>query len=148
MAASDVAAVVLTGGRTDAAQAFTGNKRLLLEAVDRFAARKSRSATLERLDAMERQRDLLLAEPQPPPGASPPPEVALAPRPGIERDPMDLQRVHEARASMETLARVARGFGDVEGRRKAILLFSEGIDYDTFDVMGTAQRNASAVGPA
>ncbi len=68
MAANDVAAVVFTGGRSDAAQGFTGSRPLLLEAVGRFEGRKTRSATLERLREIERQRDLLAAEPGRTPG--------------------------------------------------------------------------------
>ena len=144
MAEGDVAAVVFTGGGTDAAQTFTGDKRLLQEAVGRFMGRKLPSATLERLRAIEFQRNLLANEPRPE-GAPPPPENRLAPRPGLERDPHDAARTHAARASMETLESVARGFAGVQGRRKAILFFSEGIDYDTLDVMGAVQRSASVV---
>ena len=36
MGANDVAAVVHTSGRTDAAQEFTSNPRLLLNAIDKF----------------------------------------------------------------------------------------------------------------
>ena len=87
MARNDVAAVVSTGGRADATLGFTGDRPRLLEAVERFAGRKSRSATLERLDTVERQRDLLRAEPDTR-NAPPPPELQLAPRPawsGIPR---------------------------------------------------------------
>jgi VWFA-related protein len=141
LARNDLAAIVSVGG--SGTQGFTGDERRLLEAVERFTGRKLPSATLERLRTIERQQDMLRSEPGPGDGR-PRPEV-IAPRPGLERDPHDLERVHAARASMEVLERVARGFGDVEGRRKAILLFSEGIDYDTLDVMGATQRNASAV---
>ena len=144
MAEGDVAAVVFTGGGTGAAQTFTGDKRQLQEAVGRFTGRKLPSATLERLRAIEFQRNLLANEPRPE-GAPPPPENRLAPRPGLERDPHDAARTHAARASMETLESVARGFAGVQGRRKAILFFSEGIDYDTLDVMGAVQRSASVV---
>ncbi|HEX4912993.1 MAG TPA: VWA domain-containing protein, partial [Vicinamibacterales bacterium] len=44
--ANDLAAVIHTGGRTDANQDFTNNQRLLLQAVDKFMGRKLRSATL------------------------------------------------------------------------------------------------------
>ncbi len=144
MARNDVAAVVSTGGRADATLGFTGDRPRLLEAVERFAGRKTRSATLERLDTIERQRDLLRAEPDTR-NAPPPPERQLAPRPGLERDPSDLQRVHDARAAMGTLERAARSFGGLDGRRKAIVWFGEGIDYDTLDVMGKTERNAPAI---
>ena len=146
MAGNDLAAVVSTGGRADATLGFTGDRRRLLDAVERFAGRKARSATLERLDTIERQRDLLRAEPGAGPGNAPPrPELELAPRPGIERDPSDLKRVQDARTAMGTLALAARSFGGLDGRRKAIVWFGEGIDYDTLDAMGKTQRNAPAV---
>ena len=46
LGANDLMAVVHTGGRTDAAQEFTSNKRLLLASVDKFMGRKLVSATL------------------------------------------------------------------------------------------------------
>jgi VWFA-related protein len=137
MAANDVATVVHAGGQPHAAQAFTNDKDRLLEAVSRFTGRKAPSATLERLSLIDQQKNMLF-EPDPV-------EVQLAPRPGPEVDPWDLERAQRARASMETLKNVARDLGEVRGRRKAIVFFSEGIDYDTLDVMRRAQRDAAAV---
>jgi VWFA-related protein len=144
LARNDVAAVVSTGGRADSTLGFTGQKERLLETIDRFAGRKTRSATLERLDTIERQRDLLRSESRPR-DAQAPTEGEIAPRPGLERDPYDLQRVNDARASLEILEGTARAFGGLEGRRKAIVWFGEGIDYDTLDVTGRAQRDGSAI---
>ena len=56
LGANDLAAVVFTSGRASAAQDFTGSKRLLLAAVDRFMGQKLRSRTLNRLDEYNRQR--------------------------------------------------------------------------------------------
>ena len=137
MAANDVATVVHAGGQPHAVQAFTSDKRLLLESVERFTGRKAPSATLERLSLIEHQNSMLFEHD--------PVEVEMAPRPGPELDPWALDRAQRARASMETLENVARELGEVRGRRKAILFFSEGIDYDTLDVMRTTQRGAAAV---
>ena len=52
--ANDLAAIVFTGGRSQDGQEFTNNPRLLLAAVDKFAGRKLRSPTLERLDEYTR----------------------------------------------------------------------------------------------
>ena len=49
MGANDVAAVVHSSGRTDAAQEFTSNKTLLHTAIDKFVGRRMRSLTIERL---------------------------------------------------------------------------------------------------
>jgi VWFA-related protein len=50
MGANDIAAVIHTSGRTDAAQEFTNNKLLLHAAIDKFMGRRMRSLTIERLD--------------------------------------------------------------------------------------------------
>ena len=132
----DVAAVFFTGGGRGAV--FTGDKRLLREAIGAFEGRKTGSATLERLSLLDHQKDMMLARPSPT-------EDALTPRLGRDRDPSDLERVYAARIAMDTLELAARAFAGVHGRRKAILLFSEGIDFDTFDAMGEVQRDAARV---
>ncbi|MPZ18348.1 MAG: VWA domain-containing protein [Luteitalea sp.] len=133
LGANDIAAVVYTGGRTDAAQEFTSNKLLLEQSVNRFMGRKIRSATLERLDAYNRQR-----------GTQLPDSSSNRAGKGIQ-DPLDFERAYNARTSMGSLENIAQYLNNVQGRRKAILFFSEGIDYDTLDVMGDIQRNASDV---
>jgi VWFA-related protein len=138
MAADDIAAVVFAGDQPDAGQAFTGDKRLLLDAVARFEGRKPPSATLERLNLIEFQRETAASR-----GREP--ADILAPVRGRDLDPWDLERVYHARKSMETLQNVTRSLATARGRRKVILYFSEGIDYDTLDVMGKVQRDASSV---
>ncbi|MGH9158891.1 MAG: VWA domain-containing protein [Vicinamibacteraceae bacterium] len=128
---NDLAAVVYSGGRTDAGQEFTSNKLLLAQAVNRFMGRKIRSATLERLDAYNRQRGT-------------PPADNNRQGKGIQ-DPLDFERAYNARTAMGSLENIAKYLNNVQGRRKAILFFSEGLDYDTLDVMGDIQRNASDV---
>ena len=59
MGANDVAAVVHTSGRTDAAQEFTSNKALLHAAIDKFVGRRMRSLTIERLDAYYQRLSML-----------------------------------------------------------------------------------------
>jgi VWFA-related protein len=133
MGANDVAAVIHASGRTDAGQEFTSNKRLLVAAVDRFMGRKLRSATLERLDEYNRQRGLPSTDTE-----------SARPGRGI-KDPLDFQRVYDARMSMNALENISTYLERVRGRRKSILFFSEGLDYDTLDVMGDVQRDASTV---
>jgi VWFA-related protein len=134
----DLAAVVFTSP-AGAVPAFTRDRALLLQSVSRFAGRKVRSATLERMNAIEQQRDLLAAT------RPDPLEVELVPRAGVDTDPWDRARALEARASMVTLEAVARALRGLTGRRKAILFFSEGVDYDTLDVKGKVQRAATSV---
>ena len=56
MAANDLMAIVFTGGRSQDAQDFTSNKRLLLRSVDRFMGQKLDSATANRNNEFFRQQ--------------------------------------------------------------------------------------------
>ena len=109
-------AVIFTGGRSDGAQEFTSNKRLLLNAVDRFQGRKLQSATISKNEVFHRNLD--------------------GPDAGARvDDPDDMERGHNAQSMLSTLRQVADWFGGVHGRRKTMLLFSEGIDYDLSDII-------------
>ena len=48
LGANDLMAVIFTGGRSQDAQEFTSNKRLLLNAVDKFMGQKLDSPTIAR----------------------------------------------------------------------------------------------------
>ena len=61
------------------------------------------------------------------------------------KDPEDGERANRASSLTRTLEAIALHAERIEGRRKALLLFSEGIDYDTADIMGESQRYASEV---
>jgi VWFA-related protein len=105
---NDIAAVVTTGGSKSAAQNFTGSRRLLLKAIDAFMGQKLRSSTLEQLAQLPRQR----------------------PDTGGPADPLTFERAYKARASLNTLKGVSEYLEGIRGRRKAVVFFSEGIDYD------------------
>ena len=105
---NDVAAVVTTGGSKYASQNFTSSRRLLLKAVDSFMGQKLRSVTLEKLDQLSR----------PMPGSTGP------------VDPSDMERGYKARSTLDTLKGVADFLAGIRGRRKAVVFFSEGLDYD------------------
>jgi VWFA-related protein len=122
--ANDRAAVVFTSGRSDAAQEFTSSQRRLLAAVDKFMGRKLRSATMERLDEEQRTRGLR--------------------QPGDRIDDMlDPERSLQARTTLDSIRNLATYLGGISGRRKAIVYFSEGIDYDITDVFNN--RGASTI---
>lgn len=123
LGANDLMAVVTTGGSTSGAQEFTGRKRLLLAAVDKFAGRKLDAATLTRGDALQR--------------------IGSSSRNGRLDDPEDAERGHNARSTLTHLKNVAEWFGGVRGRRKSIVFVSEGIDYDITDVFNN--RSASTI---
>ena len=116
MADNDLAAVINTSGQGGGTQEFTSNKRLLLRAVNKFIGQKIRSETEERLDDYQRQRAN--------PGQA---DITRV------NDPQDMQRGYDARVALETLARISDWVGSIRGRRKAIVFFSEGIDYNIYD---------------
>jgi VWFA-related protein len=114
MGANDVAAIVHTSGRADAAQEFTSNRRLLLDAVDKFMGRKLRSSLMNRLEEEQRTRGI---------------------RSDNDRinDPESAERGYHARNTLESLKNFADVMAGVRGRRKALVYFSEGVDYDIHD---------------
>lgn len=117
--ANDSAAVVFTSGRSDASQEFTSSQGRLLAAVDKFVGRKIRSSTLERLDDEQRTRDT---------------------RQAGERvsDMLDSERAMQARTTLDSIRNLATYLGGISGRRKAMVYFSEGVDYDITDVFGSS----------
>lgn len=128
LGANDLAALVHTSGRTDASQEFTNNRRLLLAAVDRFMGKKLRSPTLDRLDEYYNQQARARDAGNP-----------------VERvnDPREFERAYDAQTSLRTLRNLAEYMNGIRGRRKALVYVSEGIDYDTTDVINN--RSASSV---
>ena len=116
LSANDLAAVTVIG-RSDAAQELTGNRRLLLAAVDKFVGQQPRSATLEMIDAYNRAVSSGAIDPG-----------------GDVSDPLLHERVANDRRSFRSLARLADWMGGVHGRRKALVYFSEGFGYDITDV--------------
>ena len=118
--ANDLAAVVFTSGRAADGQDFTNNTRLLLGAVDKFFGHKLRSATLQRIDEFNRQQVGGLRQ-----SGSP------------ISDPDALERGRNARNMMESVQKLSEFMANLHGRRKALLLVSEGVDYDIYNVFDT-----------
>ena len=123
---SDLVAVVSPGALDSATQDFTSSRAHLLAAIDQFTGSKLRSATLE----IEEERR----------------QAALS---GIlmheGRDPGDTERADRAESLVRVLQALSVHLNRVEHRRKALLLFSEGIEYNVADALGVVQRNASGV---
>jgi VWFA-related protein len=117
--ANDLAAVVFTGGRAADGQDFTNSPRLLLAAVDKFSGNKLRSATLERLDEYSRLQSGGLRRAGDP-----------------INDPAAMERGRNARNTMQSLQKLSDFMAGVHGRRKAMVLISEGIDYDIYNLFG------------
>lgn len=124
VAPGDQAAVLHASGRTDATQPFTSNRARLYEAIDRFVGRKLRSATLERQEVYNQFYRGNQGRP----------------RPEDLRDTADQERAANARAALQTIASATTTLGRIAGRRKAVLLVSEGLDYD---ISGLTSQPAS-----
>lgn len=123
--ANDLAAVVFTGGRAEDAQDFTNNPRLLLASIDRFMGRKIQSATAERLQNIREN-----------------PSTGELEAPD---DPNRMERAYRARAVLSSVKKLAEFMAGVRGRRKAMLLFGEGIDYNIFDAVGASGTNSNVI---
>jgi VWFA-related protein len=132
--ANDLAAVVYTSGRPEATQDFTADRSLLLAAIDKFVGRRLRSAAI---DALERhyQRQLTKGlgdrddELAPNPGAA----IVDSARP---IDTRDLEREQRAVMVLDTLRNLGEFLAGVRGRRKAVLLFSEGLELPIGEIYG------------
>ena len=107
MGANDVAAVIYTSVAKDRAQEFTTSRALLLSAVNKFMGQKLQSGasarTLEAQSGRTRRRT---------------------------RNPYAMERAYKDRQLFARLRGVADYLAGVHGRRKSIVLFSEGIDTD------------------
>jgi VWFA-related protein len=112
-------AIVSTSGRTDASAGFTTDRRFLIDVIDRFMGQKLPSATLGQI---QRPRDegfqQGLNE-----GAQTKGRLAFGP------DSNAQERVFRAQKTLATLRRLSDSLGGVTGRRKTMVLVSEGMDY-------------------
>ena len=113
LGANDVAAIVQTGGSKSTSQEFTSSRERLLRAVNNFMGNKERSGTLERIDEYYRTLGTSTG--------------------GRPNDPNEAVRVYKARNTFSVLKNVADYMAGIRGRRKAVVLFSEGIDYDIYN---------------
>ncbi len=114
LGANDVAAVVQTGGAKGGAQEFTSSHERLSRAVDRFIGQKERSATLEKIDDYYRNLNAGM-------------------RSNAPRDTSEAIRAYKARNTFAVLKNTADYLAGIRGRRKAVVFFSEGVDYDIYD---------------
>ncbi len=121
LGANDIAAIVQTGGGKRSAQEFTSSRERLSAVVDRFMGQKEKSATLEKIDDYNRGGGRLT-------GSAP-------------RDQAEHIRAYKARNTFTVLKNVADYMGGIRGRRKAVVLFSEGVDYDIYDAINNQYAN-------
>ena len=142
-AANDTAAVVSTSGRRDRSQEFTSDRALLLAAIGKFQGMKLRSSTMDKLDGY--YQDLALAEGLSAQTGDPVDPSSAAVRsassfsrgegyPNRTYDINDMERGQRALGVLGQLKSYAEFLANVRGRRKAMVLFSEGIDYPVHDI--------------
>ena len=136
----DIAAVVSTSGRADMAQEFTSDPALLLAAIDRFVGQRLQDAEVGRIDAYYEAQQLSGLD-QTRTADNDPSQQTTVPNP-ITRansvfDRSELERGHRAIGVIRTIRNLADFLGAVRGRRKALVFFSEGIDYPMASVEGS-----------
>ncbi|MFN8093991.1 MAG: VWA domain-containing protein [Vicinamibacteria bacterium] len=122
----DLVAVVSPGALAEATQGYTTDKARLVAAIDHFNGSVLRSATME----IESERRATFGD------------TELLHQ---GKDPADAERAARAQSLSSVLQRLAGQLVRVPRRRKALLLFSEGVDYNVADVMGRVQEHATAV---
>lgn len=127
--ANDMVAIVLTSGRSDAGQEFTTSQARLLAAVDKFMGRKLTSATLNMINDVNNRAGTDMAASSSDPA----------------RDLDDKERGYNARSALEGIRNVANYLGNIRGRRKAIVYFSEGIDYNINELFSNTVTEAQTV---
>jgi VWFA-related protein len=126
LGADDQAAVVVTSGLTRATQDFTMNRRMLLDAIDHFVGQKLPSATANKIDqAVRNQSDQQIQNGQPDP---------ITPANMFVEDADSFQRNYNARAALNSLRSISEWMSSIQGRRKAIVYISEGVDYNLYDM--------------
>jgi VWFA-related protein len=118
----DRVAIVTTGGA--ARVPFTADARLLASVLATVTGQKLPPASLEQAELRARVRELKTWT--------------------ATNDPFERERSFRARAAMTTLRDVAGSLAELRGRRKAILFFSEGIDYDISDAVGRPDKGTEA----
>ena len=116
VAANDIVAVVNTSGYGKAMQDFTSNRALALRAIDASMGNKTDSATAAALQDYAINQGL-------PPGAGTNINAAFN----------DQMRYNNARNSLDTLRGISDFMAGMRGRRKAVVYFSEGLNYDLAD---------------
>jgi VWFA-related protein len=129
LGASDQAAIVVTSGSTKGSQDFTQNRHLLLEAVDRFVGQKLPSATLGKISTRTREEAEQQGNPDSNGQVTP-----ITPENMFTEDADAAERTYKARAALNSLRSIAEWMSAIQGRRKAIIYISEGVDYNMYDM--------------
>ena len=139
----DLAAVVVTSGRSDAAQEFTNDPALLLRAVDHFFGQRLQPAEMQRIDDYYTNQLLAGANETVRRDNDPAQETTVL-NPITRNqsfDPSNLERGQRAVGVLNTIESLSEFLEGVRGRRKALLWFSEGIDYPMSEAFSSQSGN-------
>jgi len=137
----DIAAVVNTSGRSDAAQEFTSDPALLLTAIDHFIGQRLQSAEMQRIDDYYTAQALSGLDDTSTQSNGEQTTIYNPITRNMSFDPSNLERGQRAIGVLNSLKNLAEFLDGVQGRRKALLLFSEGIDYPMADVFDSQSGN-------
>jgi VWFA-related protein len=124
LAANDLAAVVYLSGLGNNGQNLTTNKRLLVEAIDKFVGRNIEGTTANRVQQYR--------------GATARPD---SPELHDIQDLLRFERAYNAETAMDGIAAVAQYVEGVRGLRKALLYFGEGLDYNVLDPFNSRESD-------
>ena len=141
----DIAAVTYTSGRVDASQDFTSDTQLLLASIDKFMGRGARSSAMEAAAKFYEDRLTLAIDPGP---LKPDeiPQVAAdmqdsrkralgtSAKPTVDID--DFERAQRVVTVFDAVRTLAESLAPVRGRRKAVVMFSEGFNYQLTEPFG------------
>ena len=116
---NDLAAVISARGSSADSQDFTNNPRLLTNAIERFTGKV--------------------------PFETPEASIVLGEAQQLPANPTSLDEAQRARTLMQSIRSLADFMAGVRGRRKTIILVSEGIGYDIYNSMALAGGAASGV---
>jgi VWFA-related protein len=132
---NDLAAVVFTSGGQPGTE-FTNSRRQLLAAIDRFSGRNLRPEALEIAEALGNRPPEEFRTQVRGSGAANPSNLS-----GIPGDPFEQERAYNARTTLTQIRKLSEFMEGIRGRRKTLLLISEGISYDIFDVFANTSSN-------
>jgi len=125
---NDQAAVVPTSGVLRGSQDFTQNRRLLLDAISNFVGQKLPSAAVTKTESRSRDEanSRGLSDTEAP--------EQIGPENRFTEDMDAPERTYKARAALNSLRNIAEWMSAIQGRRKAIIYLSEGVDYNLYDM--------------
>jgi VWFA-related protein len=142
---NDLAAVVYASGRQEAGQELTSSRKLLIDAINRFQGMKLPTIGQEKLAAHLRQADNDAFNDDPDNPTQNGRSAEGLTKAQQTKDPLDPERAYNIRRSLQSIENVSNWLADVQGRRKALLFFSEGFDYDIYQPFDLAPESSAII---